>query len=101
MSRNPRSGDGSAPAIGELISEASGGRPRQAHRGERVAQVVTDPTSSPEMAAHNDAARAALQAHNSGASGGDGAGPVPGMECLGGGSGGMGGSWADSSSLGG
>ncbi len=70
--RNPGSSDGSAPAIGELISDAGARPPRRPHRGERVAQVVTDPTRSPEMNAHNAAARAAVAAHNSGESGGDG-----------------------------
>ncbi len=39
MARNPSSADGSAPAIGELVTGTgtSGSRPRTAHRGERVA----------------------------------------------------------------
>lgn len=101
MTRNPSSNDGSAPAIGELISEASGARPRTPHRGERVAQLVTDPTNSPEMRAHNAAAAAALAAHNSGGSAADGAGPVPGLDefLAGGGSRSGFGTCADPSSL--
>ena len=96
--KNPGGGDGSAPVIGEFPS-GGGSRPRTAHRGERVAQVVTDPTNSPEMRLHNDAARAAAAAHNSGAAGGDG--PVPGLDefLSGGGSRGSGNTWADPSSL--
>ncbi len=72
MARNPGSSDGSSPAHGELIGEAGARPPRTAHRNERVAGITTDPTRSPEMDAHNAAARAAVAAHNSGESGGDG-----------------------------
>jgi hypothetical protein len=100
MARNPRSSDGSAPAIGELATGTSGSRPRTPHRGERVAQVVTDPTRSPEMDAHNDAVRAAAAGHNSGAAGGDG--PVPGLDDFGSGGGSRASrnTWADPSSQG-
>jgi hypothetical protein len=77
MTRNPGSSDGSAPAIGELLTGTSGSRPRTPRRGDRVAGLVADPTSSPEMRLHNDAARAAAALHNSGVSDGDG--PVPGL----------------------
>jgi hypothetical protein len=60
------SADGSSPAHGELISEASGGRPRMARRGERVARVTLDGTNSDEIRAVNAAVRAAQAAHNSG-----------------------------------
>ena len=72
MARNPGSGDGSSPAHGELISEAGARPPRTAHRGERIAGLTTDPTRSPEMDMANAAARAAVAAHNSGESAGDG-----------------------------
>jgi hypothetical protein len=68
MARNPGRGDGSSPARGELIGEASGGRPRQPKHGERVAGVTLDPTNSPEIRMANDAARQALADYNSGAS---------------------------------
>lgn len=73
MARNPRGGDGSAPAVDELVTEAGGRPPRRPRRGERVAGLTTDPTNSPEMRMHNDAARAAVAAHNSGAADSDGA----------------------------
>ncbi len=100
MARNPSSSDGSAPAIGELVTGTSGSRPRTAHRGERVAQLVTDPTRSPEMDAHNDAARAALAGHNSGASGGDGPVQDPTSVLSGSGSRASRNTWADPSSQG-
>jgi hypothetical protein len=94
MARNPSSSDGSPPAIGELIKETSGGRPpRRPRRGDPLAGLTADPTSSPEMRAHDDAARTAQAAHNSGAS--DEGGPV--MDSgglLGGGSRGSGNTWA-------
>ncbi len=102
MARNPSSADGSAPAIGELVTGTgtSGSRPRTAHRGERVAQVVTDPTRSPEMDMVNDAARAALASHNSGAAGGDGPVQDPAGVLSGSGSRASHNSWADPSSQG-
>jgi hypothetical protein len=82
MASNPSSSDGSAPAIGELITEASSARPRTARRGDRVAGLVADPSRSPDMDLHNDAARAAVAAHNSRAIDSDGAGPVSDPEGL-------------------
>jgi hypothetical protein len=97
-------GDGSKRPHGELISEASGARPRTPRRGDQVAIVTTDPTGSPDMRLHNDAARAALAAYNSGAADSDGAAPVVGLDTPvpPGGSGvtGSGNTWADTSSLG-
>ena len=68
----------------------------------RIGGLTIDPTNSPEMRLHNDAARAAQAAHNSGASDSDGAGPVqdPTGYLSGGGSGASGGTWADPSSQG-
>ena len=100
MARNPGGNDGSAPAIGELVTGTSGARPRTPHRGERVAQLVTDPTNSPEMRMVNDAARAALQAHNSGAAGGDGPVQDPGGVLSGSGSRASRNTWSDPSSQG-
>jgi len=76
VARNPRSNDGSAPVIGEL-GGGGGSRLRTPRRGDRVAGLTTDPTNSPEMRLHNDAARAAQAHHNSGRADGDG--PVPGL----------------------
>jgi len=59
---------GSSPAHGELITEASGSRPRTPKRGERVAGITLDGTRSPETDLANDAARAALAGYNTGAS---------------------------------
>jgi hypothetical protein len=101
MAHNPRRGDGSTPAIGELVSEASGGGARTARRGEQAATLTTDPTSSPDMTLHNDAARAALAAYNSGAV--DQGGPVQGLDADvppgGSGTSGSGNTWGDTSSL--
>src|SRR6266536_15447 len=94
------SGDGSAPVRGldELHSGGGARPPRTAHRGERVAGLVTDPTRSPEMDLHNAAARAAVAAHNSGESGGDGPVVDP-ANLLGGGTSRPVGTCADPSSL--
>lgn len=74
LSPSGGSGDGSAPAHGEIISQAGSRPPRTARTGDQVAGLTVDPTSSPEMNLHNAAARAALQAHNSGASDSDSGG---------------------------
>jgi hypothetical protein len=96
------SADGSKLPHGEF--PVAGGRPpRRARRGDQVTGLVTDPTSSPEMRAHNDAARAAAAAVNSGAADSDGAGPTPGLSSPvppgGHGVTGSGNTWADPSSL--
>jgi hypothetical protein len=62
------SSSGSAPPVGEVVTQATGGRPRTPKRGERVSGVTLDGTRSAEMAAHNAAALAAVADYNSGAS---------------------------------
>jgi hypothetical protein len=107
MARNPRSGDGSAPAIGELVSEAGGSpsRRRVPPPGERAGLFQSGDSdgdsSRSGFDAHKAAARAAQAAINSGATAADGAGPVkdPTGYLSGGSSSRSGGTWADPSSL--
>jgi hypothetical protein len=75
------SADGSKLPHGEF-PRAGARPPRRPRRGDQVTGLVTDPTSSPEMRLHNDAARAAAAAHNAGAIDSDGAGPVQDPENL-------------------
>lgn len=95
----PGSSDGSAPAHGEIVSEASGGRPRTPRRGDQTAGIATDGTRSPEMAMVNDAARAAQRLVNWGAADSDGAASPRGLDGLSDGGGSKGNTWADPSSL--
>jgi hypothetical protein len=67
MAQNDSTSSGSAPPVGEIVTEASGGRPRTPKRAERVSGVTLDGTRSPETDLANDAARAAQAAYNSGA----------------------------------
>lgn len=98
----PGSSDGSAPAHGEIIGEASGARPRTPRRGDQTTGLALDGTRSPETRMVNDAARMAQGLVNSGAADSDGAAPVRGLDGLlsGGGPRGSGSTWADPSSQG-
>jgi hypothetical protein len=100
MAHNPRSSDGSAPAIGELVSEASGAKPRRrtVPAGFSTSNFGTGP-SADAYRQHAEAAAQAAAAYNTGAA--DGSAPVPGLEeyVAGNGSGRAVTSWADPSSL--
>jgi len=102
MPRNPRSGDGSAPAIGELVTETDA-KPRN-HRAIPAGFSTSNFGSGPSADAYAEHARAAAQAaaaSNSGAP--DGSAPVPGLDSPippgGSGTSGSGNTWADPSSL--
>jgi hypothetical protein len=102
--KNPGSTDGSAPAIGELVTKADA-KPRQrpaAQAGFTESGFGSGP--SQDLYRQRVAeARAATSAVNEGAA--DGSGPVPGLDSPtppgGHGVTGSGNTWADSSSLGG
>jgi hypothetical protein len=101
--KNPGSGDGSAPAIGELVSESSGAKPSQrpvAPAGFSQSNFGSGP-SADRYREHAAAGARAAGAVNDGAP--DDSGPVPGLDAPTppGGSGvtGSGNTWADSSSL--
>lgn len=102
MARTPGSSDGSAPAVGELVTDASGSRPRTPRRGTQAATIATSGDRDSGIRGgfdeHQAAVRAAVAAHNSGtASMGGGVNDPEGL--LSGSGGGSGGTWADPSSL--